>query len=166
MEYPRWRDDTTLLVAMQPAQQMPGLYALTLRRGDTTVATPRRVARRNSLDANVPLADGTLLFAQFEQVDPFTLRSDLWLEQDGREVRLTRGARLSHPDAPMDDVAASARIVAVQSVDGTTADRRASRHPVGRAALATGWRGHRCRATLTRWHIGDRAPRLDGRAAR
>jgi hypothetical protein len=119
-EYPRWRDDSTVIVAMQPAQQMPGVYAVTIRAGDTTNAAPRRIGRRNSLDANVPLADSSLLYAEFDQVDPFTLRSDLWVEVHGEARRLTRGARLSHPDVPPGDRIESARIVAVQSVQGTT----------------------------------------------
>jgi hypothetical protein len=119
-EYPRWRDDSTVLVAMQPARQMPGLYAITIRTGDSTLSTPLRIGRRNSLDANVPLADSSVLYAEFEQVDPFTLRSDLWVEHSGEAQRLTQGARLSHPDVPAGDDRRTARIIAVQSVSGTT----------------------------------------------
>jgi hypothetical protein len=76
----------------------------------------RRVARRNSLDVNVPRADGSVVFAQLELVDAFHVRSDLWLESaDGDRRRITRDARLVQPDA-RDDGA----IVAVQFVDGTT----------------------------------------------
>ncbi|MCU0634584.1 MAG: hypothetical protein MUE41_06905 [Gemmatimonadaceae bacterium] len=136
-EYPRWRDDSTLIVAMQPAQQMPGLYAVDVRTsasGASMLRAPRRIARRNSLDANAPLADGSIIYAQFEPVDPFTLRSDLWIEVDGVERRLTHGARLSHPDVPPSDRRETARILAVQSVDGSTRIVRVS--PAGDSIVA------------------------------
>jgi hypothetical protein len=153
-EYPRWQTDSTILVAMQPAQQMPGLYVIDLPQGGgpgDSLRTPRRIARRNSLDANAPLADGSIIYAQFEQVDPFTLRSDLWIEVDGVERRLTRGARLTHPDVPPGDRREGARIVAVQSVDGTTRLVRVSPTgdrvvPLTRVHADTQWAEPRWRA--------------------
>jgi hypothetical protein len=119
--HPRWRSDSTILYAASTGRESPGVYSVDLD-GDR-----RRIARRNSLEPNVPLADGSLVFAQLEFVDPYRVRSDLYIGRGGSERRLTRGARLSHPDARRSDGA----IVAVQAVPATTRLVRVS--PDGRA---------------------------------
>ncbi|WP_345785289.1 hypothetical protein, partial [Roseisolibacter sp. H3M3-2] len=121
--YPRWLDPAALVYAANDAREASGAYRVTLD-GDR-----ERVGRRNSLTPNVPLAAGpyagATLFAQLEYADPFTVRGDLWV-QTGRapdfgaasrgQRRLTRGARLTHPETRARDGA----IVAVQSAGGTT----------------------------------------------
>ncbi|MGK2962418.1 MAG: hypothetical protein ACSLFK_09775 [Gemmatimonadaceae bacterium] len=107
--FPRWLGDTAILYTGANGKEVTSAFAVTLG-GDVT-----RLGRRNGLDANVPMADGSILFAQPDFTDPFHLRNDLYIEKGGRQQRLTHGARLSHPDAASDG-----RIVAVQSLPGAT----------------------------------------------
>jgi hypothetical protein len=107
--FPRWLGDTAILFTAANGKEMPGAYAVGL---DGRID---RLGRRNSLDANVVLPDGSILFAQSEYVDAFHYRNDLWIEKDGEQTRITRGARLSHPD-----VSQRGEIVAVQNVPGST----------------------------------------------
>jgi len=107
-QYPRWRDSVALLYAANTGREMPAAYAV------GADGRRRRVGRRNSLEPNVPAPAG-LLYAQLDYVDPYTVRSDLYVQRGRRERRLTRGARLSHPDARADG-----EIVAVQAVPATT----------------------------------------------
>ncbi len=79
----------------------------------------RELARRNQFgtifDAPAWLPDGSgVVVAQLEFQGPYRLYSDLWrVDLDGREHRLTRGARLSQPDVGPDG-----RIAAVQETAG------------------------------------------------
>lgn len=76
----------------------------------------RKLARRNGLDAASWLPDGSVLTAQRERVGPYRYFSDLVrVTPDGEERWLTRGARLSGPDASPD----GRRAVAVQAAGGT-----------------------------------------------
>src|SRR5690606_6247183 len=106
---PRWLDRSGLVYAANTGREVTGAYV-----ADTS-GQVRRIGRRNALEPNVPLPDGSLLFAQPEYVGPFTVRSDLWIQRDGREHRLTTGARLSRPDARSDGT-----IVAVQAEPGSS----------------------------------------------
>lgn len=106
---PRWLDDERLVYVANTGREITGAYVV------DTSGHARRVGRRNALEPNVPLPDGGLLYAQPDFVDPFTVRSDLWVQRDGRERRLTRGARLSFPDARGDGT-----IVAVQGQPGSS----------------------------------------------
>ncbi len=122
--YPRWRDAASLLYAANDARDVAGAYRLTAEGGRA------RVGRRNTLSPNVPLVAGPyaggVLFSQLEYADPFTVRGDLWVQTAPAPLdfgaaargqrRLTRGARLSHPDARARDGA----VVAVQAAGGTT----------------------------------------------
>ena len=111
--FPRWVDDTTLLYAGTSGRETYGLYRLTLRDGDhrPSDASKVRLARRHSESPNVVLPDGSILYSQLEYSDPYHLRSDLYVDRPGGgTVRLTRGARLTTPDAREDG-----RIVAVQT---------------------------------------------------
>ena len=105
--FPRWASDSTLLFVGSTGRETPALHRSTNGRVD-------RLSRRNSVDANVPHPDGGVLFAQLDFIDPYHVRSDLYLERDGDTERLTRGARLAEPD-----VRGDGRIVAVQGVPGT-----------------------------------------------
>ncbi|NNK61664.1 MAG: hypothetical protein HKO98_00515, partial [Gemmatimonadetes bacterium] len=59
--------------------------------------------RTNGLAAFDWLPDGGLLFSQFEREGPWRLYGDLYhVAPDGRERRLTEGARLDHPSAAPD----------------------------------------------------------------
>ena len=122
LAYPRWRPDGRLAVARADARSVTQAVLV------DTAGRARRLGRRNGLSPNVLLRGGphagATLFAQPEYLDPFTLRSDLWVERGpvadfgaaaGRQRRLTRGARLSAPDARADGA-----IVAVQTVGPTT----------------------------------------------
>jgi hypothetical protein len=107
--YPRWRDSDDVVYAANDGRSMPAVI------GVDASGARERLGRRNSLSPNVPLADGSLLFAQLDYVDPFSVRGDLYVQRAGTEQRLTRGARLSHPDANV-----AGAIVAVQTVPATT----------------------------------------------
>jgi hypothetical protein len=106
---PRWLDERSILYSASTGRESPGAYVVDLD------GRNRRIGRRNGIEPNVPLGDGSILYAQVEFLDPYRIRSDLWVQRGGREHRLTRGARLAHPDARADG-----GIVAVQAVPGTT----------------------------------------------
>ncbi len=107
--FPRWLGDTALAFTANTGKETAGSYRVTLS-GDV-----RRIGRRNSMDVSVPIASGGSLFAQQDFIALHTIRSDLYVEQSGIQRRLTRGARLSHPDVTRTD-----EILAVQAVPGTT----------------------------------------------
>jgi hypothetical protein len=154
--HPRAAADGRLLFTASNGRDETALYELPA----TLDAPPRRIARRNSLDANVALADGRIVFAQSEWMDPWRLRSDLWVrETNGREHKLTHGARLIAPDARARDGA----IVAVQVVAGTTRLVRVGADgaltPLTTANLDTNWSAPRwshdgTRLAATRWVRG------------
>ena len=164
--YPRRAADGSVLFVAANGRDATGLYELSARDADVSsapperLATPRRIARRNTLDANVRLADGRVLFAQGEWEDPWRLRSDLWVrEVNGRERRLTHGARLIAPDVRARDGA----IVATQVVAGSTRLVRVGWDgavtPLTTAALDTNWSAPRwshdgTRLVATRWVRG------------
>lgn len=130
---PRWVNDSALIFVANDGRESPGLYESKLG------AAPTRVARRNSLDVNDPSQDGTIIFSQGEYLDRFHARGDLYSLENGRETRLTNGARLAQPS-----VRADGEIVAVQTVPGTTRLVRVSADgkritPITSAALDTQW---------------------------
>ncbi|MDQ3244353.1 MAG: hypothetical protein M3Q09_11540, partial [Gemmatimonadota bacterium] len=106
---PRWLGDSTIVYTAATGREVTSAYIAGV---DGRI---RRIGRRNGLDANVPLADGGLLYSQGDYVDAFHFLNDLYIEKDGRETRLTTGARLWAPDARRDG-----SIVAVQGLPGTT----------------------------------------------
>lgn len=116
---PRWAGDDRLVWSASNGREIAGLYAAA--RSGAGFGSPMRVAWRNSLDANVPvlrsgLDTAPMVFAQVERADPYVSRSDLWWRDvDGRETRLTYGARLVLPDVRSDG-----EIVAVQLQAGTS----------------------------------------------
>ena len=107
--FPRWLNDTTLLFAASTGRETPGAYTVDL------TGRVQRIGRRNGVEPNDPTVDGGLVYAQLEYLDPYRVRSDLYIEKDGKSRQLTHGARLSSPD-----VRADGMIVAVQAVPGTT----------------------------------------------
>ena len=133
VQSPRWLDERSILYSAATGRDVPGAYVVDLD------GRNRRIGRRNGIEPNVPLRDGSILFAQLEFVDPNNVRSDLYIQRGGRQQRLTWGARLAHPDA-RDDGA----IVAVQAAPGTTrlvrvtADGRTIT-PITTAVVDTQW---------------------------
>lgn len=109
VEFPRWMGDTAIFYTAATGREVTSAYTVSLG------GRVKRIGRRNGLDVNVPLADGSVVFAQPDFISPFHLRTDLYVEKDGVQRRLTRGARLAQPD-----VRADGEIVAVQSVPGST----------------------------------------------
>ena len=109
VEFPRWLGDTAILFSAATGKEIPAAYTVTLD------GAQRRLGRRNGLAANVMLPDGSIVFSQPDFVDPFNYRNDLYVELNGDQRRLTRGARMSNPDVNLRGM-----IVAVQSVPGTT----------------------------------------------
>ena len=104
---PRWFTDSMLVYAGDDGRSTSAAYDLTL------AGARRRIGRRNSLRPNVPLAGGGLLFAQVDFTSPSEVRSDLYVERDGRQRQITDGLRLVQPDARRDGT-----IVAVQIAPG------------------------------------------------
>jgi hypothetical protein len=104
---PRWFTDSMLVYAGDDGRSSSAAYELTL------AGARRRIGRRNSLGPNVPLAGGGLLFAQVDFTSPSEVRSDLYVERDGRQRQITNGLRLVQPDARRDGT-----IVAVQIAPG------------------------------------------------
>jgi hypothetical protein len=97
------------------------------------------IGRRNAAAVNVPLPNGDILFSQPDFVDPYRLRNDLYIQRGDRQIRLTRGARLSSPDARSDGA-----IVAVQDVPGSTRLVRVSTDgkrivPITRGSIDEQW---------------------------
>ena len=159
--YPRWDGPGRLIYTASTGREVPGAYALDVAAGPTDRG--RRIGRRNGSDTpNAPLPGGGLLYAQLDYTDPYTLRGDLYIQRDGRERAITRGARLSSPDARASDGA----IVAVQSAPSTTrlvrvsADGRAIT-PLTSTSPDTQWAEPRWsptgdRVAAMRWSRGGR----------
>ena len=114
--FPRWLSDTSLIYAGDKARETPSAYQVSLS------GKEHRLGRRNGFSPNVRLRDGSLLFSQPDYLDPYRIRNDLYIQRNGVQTRLTRGARLSAPDARADG-----EIVAVQNAPGTTRLVRVSR---------------------------------------
>jgi hypothetical protein len=117
--FPRWRSDSTIVYSGTSGRETYGAYEVRLDGSRT------RLGRRNSRSPNITLADGSLLFAQTEFTSPYAQRSDLFIERDGVQQRLTTNARLTTPDARRDG-----EIVAIQLTPGATRVVRVS--PDGR----------------------------------
>ncbi len=100
---PRWLGDSALVYAANDGRSTSAAYNLRLD------GTRRRIGRRNTLGPSVPLRSGGFLFAQLELESPSEIRSDLYVERDGAQHRLTHGMRLVQPDVRGDGT-----IIAVQ----------------------------------------------------
>ncbi|HEY9516158.1 MAG TPA: hypothetical protein VIQ74_10810, partial [Gemmatimonadaceae bacterium] len=107
--YPRWLDSATLVYSGNDGLSSTAAYL-----ADTS-GVVRRLGRRNDADVNAPLPDGSLIYSQLEFTDPYHIRSDLYVQRDGEQRRLTHGARLAQPDARGDG-----EIVAVRFAPATT----------------------------------------------
>lgn len=129
---PRWIGADSLAWSASTGRSVTGLFVASV----SANSVPRRVARRNSIDVNV-LMDSTMVFAQSEFVDSYTVRSDLHLRNwiTGAESRLTHGARLVMPDARQDGT-----IVAVQL--GANTSRLVTVRPDGKVNALRSDRSH------------------------
>jgi WD40 repeat protein len=122
--FPRWLGDTAILYAGATGREVPAAYEVTLD------GARRNIGRRNGTSPNIKLPDGSIVFSQPDYLDPYHIREDLYVQRDGHQSRLTRGARLSTPDVRPDG-----EIVAVQAVAATT--RLALVSPAGRITPIT-----------------------------
>ncbi|MFL5523589.1 MAG: hypothetical protein ACJ8AF_05685 [Gemmatimonadaceae bacterium] len=131
--FPRWIGDTALTYAGNKAREMPAAYEVSLS------GRERNLGRRNSLSPNVTMPDGSLLFSQPDYLDPYHIRDDLFIQRNGKQLRLTTGGRLSSPD-----VRADGEIIAMQAMPATTRLVRVSADgrritPITGASLDAQW---------------------------
>ena len=140
--FPRWLGDSAVVYSGAMPREIHGAYLV--RASDGKMAGPRRLARRNSPTPNVPVGAGGLLYAQLDYTDPYHIRSDLYIDAGGKTRRLTRGARLSSPDARADG-----SIIAVQALPAGTRLVRVS--PDGRAVAPLTAGGPDQQWTEPRW---------------
>ncbi len=142
--FPRWASDSILVYTGTPGRDANSAYRIDLTGKRTDIGL------RNSRTPNVRLPDGSLLYGQLEFRSLYQEPTDLFIERNGRETRLTTGARLSTPDARADG-----EIVAIQIVPGGTRVVRVSRDgkrivPITAGGLDEQW-------TEPSWsHRGDR----------
>ncbi len=109
--FPRSAPDGRVAFAAHDGRSAPAIRIL-----DPETGLIRTLSRRNGLDGAAWLPDGSLLTAQLELDGPYRIYRDLYrIDPGGKEHRLTRGARLSSPDATRDGRLA----VAVQGIGGT-----------------------------------------------
>ena len=111
-QYPRAAADGRVAFSV-----VDGRSASATRVLDPETGAIRTLARRNGTGPSAWLPDGSLLIAQLELEDQYRMLYDLYrVGMDGKEHRLTRGARLSEPDIAAD----GRRVVAVQRGEGGT----------------------------------------------
>ena len=106
---PRWLGDSSLVYAANDGRSTSAAYSLGVD------GTRRRIGRRNGLGPSVPLRGGGFLFSQLDRESPSEIRSDLYVERDGEQRRITHGMRLVQPDVRGDGT-----IVAVQIAPSRT----------------------------------------------
>ncbi len=141
---PRWFGDSAIVYSGTPGRQSFGAYRVDLN------GRRVRIGRRNGQSANVQIGPNTILFAQSDFVNPYQIRSDLWIQDGKHERRLTRGQRLTSPDARADG-----QIVAQQILPGATRLVRVS--PDGTRITPITGGSYDEQWTEPRWsHRGDR----------
>ncbi len=153
---PRFGSDGTLRVVLDDVRRMPGLYELEPN------GQVRRIARRNSVDANAPLDDTRTIYAEWDRTDPYSVRSDLYLGTGRARRRLSADARIAMPDVH----GASGRIVAVRTEPGTTDlvmldDADGAPKVIARGSLDRNWSDPRWSrdgrlVAASRWERGGR----------
>jgi hypothetical protein len=141
---PRWLTDSSIVYSGTPGRESFGAYRVDIN-GKRT-----RIGRRNSRSANVPIGPNRYLFAQSDYVNPYQVRSDLWIADRGHEHQLTFGQRLVTPDVRPDG-----EIVAQQITPGATRLVLVSRDGKTIRPITTG--SYDEQWTEPRWsHRGDR----------
>jgi len=131
--FPRWFGDTALIYAGDKGREMPAAYQISLH------GREKNLGRRNGTSPNVRLPDGSIIFSQPDYLDPYHVLQDLYVERDGRQTQLTRGARLYAPD-----VRGDGEIVAVQDLPATTrivriSPRTGAITPITPTSIDTQW---------------------------
>jgi hypothetical protein len=107
---PRWLNDSTIVYVGTDGRETNAAYTV------TTSGVRTRLGRRDGRGANVPLPDGSLLYAALDFTAPEEVRSDLYRSYpDGRVVRLTHGARLTQPDVRRDGMIVAVRLAPARS---------------------------------------------------
>ncbi|MEO7454990.1 MAG: hypothetical protein ABIY52_01930 [Gemmatimonadaceae bacterium] len=106
---PRWRNDSLLTYWANDGRSTAAAYDITVN------GERRRIGRRNDTGPSVPLADGSLLFAQPEVSGTAEVRSDLYIEKGGRQRRITHDMRLVQPDARRDGNMVAVQIAATRT---------------------------------------------------
>jgi hypothetical protein len=141
---PRWLTDSSIVYTGTPGRESFGAYRVDINGRRT------RIGRRNSRSPNVPIGPNRFLFAQSDYVNPYQVRSDLWIADRGHERQLTFGQRLVSPDVRSDG-----EIVAQQIIPGATRLVRVSRDGRTIRPITTGTYDEQW--TEPRWsHRGDR----------
>ena len=107
--FPRWLGDTTLIYWGNKWRETPSAYEVRMS------GREKKLGRRNGESPNVKMPDGSVLFSQPDFTGPYNIRNDLFVERNGKQTRLTTGARLTTPDVRSDG-----EIVAVQDQPATT----------------------------------------------
>ena len=93
-----------------------GRTDMQIRVGEPDGTNDRKFVRVSNLSDFAWLPDGSLVVSEVEFADPFRIRADLIrIDAEGRERRVTRGARVDHPTPSPD----GRTVVAVQSMGGT-----------------------------------------------
>jgi hypothetical protein len=141
---PRWLGDTAIIYSGAPGRESFGAWRVDL------LGHRERVGRRNSRSANVPLANGGLLYTQLDFTNPYQERSDLWTELHGEEHQLTRSARVTDADVRQDGAIVAEQIVAGATRLARIADDGAWIRPLTSGSYDEQW-------TEPRWsHAGTR----------
>ncbi|HVZ50268.1 MAG TPA: hypothetical protein VG916_15900 [Gemmatimonadaceae bacterium] len=91
---PRWDGDSALVWTAADPKSLPSLRRVSAAGGPVRV-----IAARTTTDATSLLPGGWRVFAQQDFTDPYSQRTDLYLEHDGDVARLTTDQRLTQPDA-------------------------------------------------------------------
>ena len=93
-----------------------GRTDMQIRMSEPDGSNDRKFVRLSNLSDFAWLEDGSLVASKVEFADPFRIRADLIrIDAEGRERRITRGARVDHPTPSPD----GRTVVAVQSMGGT-----------------------------------------------
>ena len=141
---PRWSGDSSLIYSGTPGRESFGAYRIGLD------GARRRIGRRNSRSPNVQIGPNKYLYAQSDFVNPYQIRSDLWIQDGRHEKQITFGARLLGPDARADG-----EIIAEQIIPGATRLARVS--PDGKRITPITNGSYDVQWTEPRWsHHGDR----------
>ncbi len=114
--FPRWVNDSLIYYSGAKGKETPAAYSVTLAGNESNLG------RRNGLSSNTRAADGSVYFTQGDLTTPYVERLDLWVQRDGKQSRLTRGARIHSIDVRPDG-----EIVAVQNSPASTRLVRVSR---------------------------------------
>lgn len=110
--HPRWSPDgTQIAYSASTGRAQPALRVI---RSD---GSEGEIAARNQLGTHAWSAAGDLIYSDLEYQGRYRIHSDLWRAgANGARQRLTRGARLAHPDLHPD----GETLVAVRSGEGST----------------------------------------------